>query len=46
MEQAEKAFIPKEPGERKLDEKKAAERAVHHGKLCAARESSLDTCCH
>ncbi|MEK6657629.1 MAG: hemerythrin domain-containing protein, partial [Nitrospirota bacterium] len=33
MEQAEKAFIPKEPGERKLDEKKAAERAVHHGKL-------------
>ncbi len=46
MELAEKAFVPKEPGERKTDEKMAAERAVHHEKLYAARESSLDTCCH
>jgi hemerythrin-like domain-containing protein len=46
LEQAEKAFVPKEPGERKLDEKKAAERSLHHTHLCAARESSLDTCCH
>ncbi len=46
MEQAEKAFVPKEPGEHKTDEKKAAERAEHHEKLYAARESSLDTCCH
>lgn len=46
MELAEKAFIPKEPGERKMDEKKAQERCQHHEKLYAARESSLDTCCH
>ncbi len=46
MEQAEKAFVPQEPGERKMDEKKASERCLHHDKLSAARESSLDTCCH
>jgi hemerythrin-like domain-containing protein len=46
MEQAERAFVPQEAGERKIDEKKALERCLHHDKLYAARESSLDTCCH
>ena len=46
MEQAERTFVPKEPGERKLNEQKASERALHHEHLSAARESSLDTCCH
>ena len=46
MEQAESAFVPKEAGERKSDEQKTAERALHHEKLSAVRESSLDTCCH
>lgn len=46
MEQAERAFVPQEAGERKIDEKKAQERCLHHDKLYAARESSLDTCCH
>ena len=46
MERAEKAFIPKGPGERKFNEQKAGERAMHHEKLNVARETSLDTCCH
>ncbi len=46
MEQAEQTFVPKESGERKLDEQKASERALHHEHLSAVRESSLDTCCH
>jgi len=46
MELADKTFVPKEPGERKFDEKEAAERAKFHEKTLESREIACDTCCH
>ncbi|MBI3399687.1 MAG: hemerythrin domain-containing protein [Deltaproteobacteria bacterium] len=46
MERAEKVFVPKEPGDRKYNEKQAAERAKFHEKTLEAKEIALDTCCH
>ena len=46
MELADKTFAPKEPGERKFDEKEAAERMKFHGKTLESREIACDTCCH
>lgn len=46
MEQAEKSFVPSEPGERKPDEAKAEERAWFHGKANESKEMACDTCCH
>lgn len=46
MEQAEKAFVPTEPGERLPDEQKAAEREWFHKKALDSKEFALDTCCH
>lgn len=46
MEQAEKSFVPSDPGERLPDEAKAAERAWFHGKAIESKEMACDTCCH
>lgn len=46
MEQAEKAFVPKEPGERLQDEQQAAHREWFHKKALQSKEFALDTCCH
>lgn len=46
MRHAEHSFVPAEPGERKPDEEKAAERAWFHGKSLESREIACDTCCH
>lgn len=46
MELADKAFVPKEPGERKFDEKEAAERLKFHQKTLESKEIACDTCCH
>ncbi len=45
MELADKIFVPKEPGERKFDEKEAAERAEFHRKTLESKEIACDTCC-
>lgn len=46
MELADKVFVSKEPGERKFDEKEAAERAKFHAKTLESKEIACDTCCH
>ena len=46
MELADKTFVPKEPGERKFDEKEATERMKFHTKTLESREIACDTCCH
>lgn len=46
MELADKTFAPKEPGDRKFDEKEAAERMKFHEKTLESREIACDTCCH
>lgn len=46
MELADKTFVPKEPGDRKFDEKEAAERANFHERTVESREIACDTCCH
>ncbi|MBI3752901.1 MAG: hemerythrin domain-containing protein [Deltaproteobacteria bacterium] len=46
MGHADKTFVPKDPGQRRYDEKEAAERANFHRKTLESREIACDTCCH
>lgn len=46
LERAEKAFVPKEAGERLPDAEKEAERKKFHEKAMITKENACDTCCH